>query len=166
MYFNVFQCISMYSKVFQCISMYTIDHNETKPSQILVKHISLVKQSLVINEIDLLPGSMFLSCQRILGCFPTDSVYCYHIMSAPPAVWPLHGNRTGERGKTMLPWGETEFWSSGRVEWSSGPGAPPRPDEVGGATWPRNEYSDKFETETDEAMSRIFPPGRHPKNLC
>ena len=55
---------------------------------------------------------------------------------------------------------------SGAVAVASGlvaAGAPPRPDEVGGATRPRNEYSDKFEKETDEAMSRIPPPGRPPK---
>ena len=40
---------------------------------------------------------------------------------------------------------------SGAVAAASGlvaAGAPPRPDEVGGATRPRNEYSDKFAAET------------------
>ena len=83
--------------------MYTYEGPKAEQSGILVKHISLVRQSLVMNEIDLLPGSMFLLCQRILGCFLTDSVYCYHIMSASPAAWPLSGNQTEERGNTMLP---------------------------------------------------------------
>ena len=43
------------------------------------------------------------------------------------------------------------------------PGAPPRSDVVGGVTRARNDYSDKFQKEADEAMSRIPPPGRPPK---
>ena len=43
------------------------------------------------------------------------------------------------------------------------PGAPPRSDVVGGVTRARNDYSDKSQKEADEAMSRIPPPGRHPK---
>ena len=43
------------------------------------------------------------------------------------------------------------------------PGAPPRSDVVGGVTRARNDFSDKFQKEADEAMSRISPPGRHPK---
>ena len=43
------------------------------------------------------------------------------------------------------------------------PGAPPRSDVVGGVTRARNGYSDKFQKEADEAMSRIPPPGPPPK---
>ena len=62
-----------------------------------------------------------------------------------PFSWHRPNNRAGNATTS-----KTAFWSGGCVDWSSGGGAPPFPDEVAGATRPRNEHRDKYAPETRE----------------